>query len=238
MELVLVRHGEPKWVTDAGRPDMDPELTERGRKQALLAAEALASSRKKPSELIVSPAKRARETAAPFAEKLGLTPVVVDDLVEFKLPDWTELHPTEVATRFRQLRERPLDSWWSGAEGGETFHDFEARIRACLFGLLRARGVEPHEASAAGHPREAGRHTSFKQSRDPGRIVIVAHGGTNALVTSLLLGMATVPWIWESITLNHASFVRLSVIPLGGVSVMSLRSQNECEHLPKDLRTR
>lgn len=229
MELVLVRHGEPKWVTDEGRPDMDPALTERGRKQARLAAEALASSKKKPSELIVSPALRARQTAEPFAEALGLSPVVVDDLVEFRLPDWTALQPLEVADRFRQMRERPLDSWWSGAEGGETFHAFEDRVRACIFDLLRARGVEP---------RDDKKHPSFKQTRDPGRIVIVAHGGTNALVTSILLGMATVPWVWESITLNHASFVRLSVIPLGGASVMSLRSQNECEHLPKELRTR
>lgn len=229
MELVLVRHGEPKWVTDEGRPEMDPALTPRGHEQARLAAEALAASKKKPSELIVSPALRARQTAAPFAEILGLEPVVVDDLVEFRLPDWTSLTAMEVANRFRQMRERPLDSWWSGAEGGESFHDFEARIKACLFDLLRARGVEP---------REDRRHPSFKQTRDPGRIVIVAHGGTNALVTSLLLGMTTVPWVWESITLNHASFVRITFTALGGASIASLRSQNECEHLPKELRTR
>ncbi|MFO0616816.1 MAG: histidine phosphatase family protein [Polyangiaceae bacterium] len=230
MELVLVRHGEPKWVSDDGRPEMDPALTPRGRAQAKLAAEALAGSKKKPAELIVSPARRARETAEPFAHALGLTPLVIDDLTEFRLPDWTSLDPIEVADRFRKMRERPLDSWWSGADGGETFHDFEARVRACLFDLLRARGVEPLDP--------ASRHPRFRQVRDPGRIVIVAHGGTNALVTSLLLGMQTVPWVWEAITLNHASFVRLRVIPLGGASVVSLRSQNECEHLPKELRTR
>lgn len=208
---------------------MDPALTPRGHKQARLAAEALASSKKKPSELIVSPALRARQTAEPFAELLGLKPVVIDDLTEFRLPDWTSLTAGEVATRFRQMRERPLDSWWSGADGGESFHAFEERVKACLFDLLRARGVEPHDDR---------RHPSFKQTRDPGRIVIVAHGGTNALVTSILLGMTTVPWVWESITLNHASFVRITFIPLGGVSVTSLRSQNECEHLPKELRTR
>jgi len=229
MDLLLVRHGEPAWVTQTGKPDMDPPLTDRGREQAHRVAERLAKDKRKPTEILVSPAVRAKQTAQPLAALTGLEPKVIDDLVEFKLPDWSHLSPIEVATNFRAMRERHPNAWWEGAPGGETFHAFERRIQTCLFDLLRSRGVEVET--------EGSRHV-WKQKGDPGRIVIVAHGGTNSLVMSLLLGMETVPWIWERIGLHHASIIRIRTLAIGGSSIMSLRAQNDCEHLPHELRTR
>ena len=67
MLLYLIRHGEPDYVTDT--------LTETGRRQAELAAERLAESGI--DEVHASPMGRARQTAIPTAEKLGL-PVIIE----------------------------------------------------------------------------------------------------------------------------------------------------------------
>lgn len=228
MELVFVRHGEPAWVM-GGKPQMDPPLTERGRAQAERAAARLAAGRRKPTEILVSCATRARETAAPIAAATGLEPTVIDDLVELQLPDWSDLAPEEVAGHFRAARARALHEWWDGIPGGETFHAFHERISRALARILRDRGVVP---------REGGPKHLYDQARDPGRIVVVGHGGTNSVAMSLLLGVEVVPWEWERIALHHASFVRLRTIPLGGGAVFSLRAHNDVEHLPREMRTR
>lgn len=208
---------------------MDPPLTERGRAQAVRAAERLSLGHRKPAEIIVSSAKRALETAAPLAERTGITPTVVDELIELKLPDWSELAPEEVATHFRAARTRKLHEWWQGMPGGETFHAFHERISKALERILRDRGVVAKE----GGPKHL-----YEQTSDPGRVVIVGHGGTNSVAMSLLLGVEVVPWEWERIALSHAGFIRLKTVKLGGGVVWSLRSQNDVEHLPREMRTR
>lgn len=80
MELILVRHGLPVRIDDAGGP-ADPELSDDGRAQAVRLADWLG---KEPIDAVyVSPMRRALETAAPLAEALGVDPVVDDELAEF-----------------------------------------------------------------------------------------------------------------------------------------------------------
>ena len=67
MLLYLIRHGEPDYVTDT--------LTEEGWKQARLVSVRLIESGL--DEIHSSPMGRARQTAQPTAEKLGL-PVIVE----------------------------------------------------------------------------------------------------------------------------------------------------------------
>ena len=67
MLLYLIRHGEPDYTTDT--------LTEEGWNQARLVADRLAESGI--DEIHASPMGRARQTAAPTAEKLGL-PVIIE----------------------------------------------------------------------------------------------------------------------------------------------------------------
>jgi broad specificity phosphatase PhoE len=81
--VILVRHGEGTWNTHfhTTRIDAaihDPVLTETGRTQAMLAADRLAEHR--PTRLVTSPYRRALETAAIIAERLGLD-IRVDPLV-------------------------------------------------------------------------------------------------------------------------------------------------------------
>ena len=67
MLLYLIRHGEPDYVTDT--------LTREGWNQARLVADRLAESGI--DEIHASPMGRARQTAMPTAEKLGL-PVIIE----------------------------------------------------------------------------------------------------------------------------------------------------------------
>lgn len=80
--LALVRHGETVWHADnryaGGTSDVD--LTELGRQQA----ETLAgwAETRAFRAVVVSPVRRAQETAHPAARALGLEPEVVEDLRE------------------------------------------------------------------------------------------------------------------------------------------------------------
>ncbi|MFZ9707351.1 MAG: histidine phosphatase family protein, partial [Ilumatobacteraceae bacterium] len=80
MELLLVRHGLPvrRELTSG---IADPELAPDGLRQAECLADYLATE--DIAAMYVSPLKRAQETAAPLAKRLGITPVVEDDISEF-----------------------------------------------------------------------------------------------------------------------------------------------------------
>ena len=100
MKLVLVRHGEAAagWTDDA-----DPGLSELGQHQARDVADRLVALG--PLPILTSPLLRCRETAAPLAEKWGVTPVVTDRVGEIQAPDH------DVATRGPWLREVMSQRW-------------------------------------------------------------------------------------------------------------------------------
>lgn len=71
MELLLIRHGLPiRLETQDGTP-ADPPLSERGENQALAVARWLAAEGKV-DRIYSSPMRRARQTALPLAQQLGL----------------------------------------------------------------------------------------------------------------------------------------------------------------------
>ncbi len=228
MEIVFVRHGEPAWI-DEGRGKLDPRLTDRGQKQAERVASRIAADRRAITEILVSPARRSRETAAPIEAATGLAATVVPDLLELKLPQaWEDAPPVDAMRVLHEARRRPLEAWWNGLEGGESFRDFHARVTGCLERLLHERGID-RDAGPGPHAR--------KVPEVPGKIVIVAHGGTNAVAIGHLLGLPPAPWEWERLALGHASIARVRVIALGEAHVFSLRSMNDVEHLPKEMRS-
>ena len=61
--------------------------------------------------------------------------------------------------------------------------------------------------------------------------LIVAHGGTNAVILGYLLGLDPTPWEWERFVSNHAALMRLRTTPLAGEHVMSLLEANSVSHL-------
>ena len=228
MELIFIRHGQPAWSID-GVSQVDPALTPLGREQARLAAERLAADERGFAEILVSPALRAQQTAAPLAERTGLTPATVDAITEIQMPDWTGKLEEEVLRIFSENRSRPPEEWWDGLVDGESFRDFHNRITTAMRVLLAERSVQP---DPSGHAH------LWRVETDPHRIVIVAHGGTNAVALGWLLGVDPTPWEWERFILGHASIARIRAIPLAGGHVFSLRAFNDREHLPADMRTR
>ncbi len=139
--ILLARHGETDWNRERRyQGHLDPPLNELGRRQAYELADALAGERF--DAIYSSDLGRAHETAEIVGARLGL-PVTSDPgLREIHLGSWAGLTRDEVAERF------------PGAEGhgGETDHEFEARVVGAVQRIVEL------------HPRE--------------RVLIVSHGGS------------------------------------------------------------
>lgn len=80
VELLIIRHGLPVRIDDAGGP-ADPELSPEGHEQARRLADWLRHDTI--TAIVTSPMQRARQTAVPLAEAFGLEPIVDDELAEF-----------------------------------------------------------------------------------------------------------------------------------------------------------
>jgi probable phosphoglycerate mutase len=87
LNLLILRHGETE--SNAARTiagSLDVDLTPLGRDQARAAAQVLA--REPITAIYTSPLRRARETAEPVAEALGLPLEIVEEIAE---RNWGEL---------------------------------------------------------------------------------------------------------------------------------------------------
>jgi 2,3-bisphosphoglycerate-dependent phosphoglycerate mutase len=80
MELILIRHGLPETIHDAGGP-ADPGLAPEGHDQARRVTAWL--SHEQIDAVYTSPLRRARETADPIAAHFGHDVVVDDELAEY-----------------------------------------------------------------------------------------------------------------------------------------------------------
>jgi probable phosphoglycerate mutase len=232
MELVLIRHGEPEWVVD-GHNRNDPVLTARGRAQADRAAARIADPEAEPADgpidhLLVSPARRAQETAEPIAARTGIAPVTHDWLLELQMPDAWDDSPIEVVQEtFAQQRDMPREQWWDGLPGAESLHDFHDRVCRGAEAVLADLGVTPTEEHGLWQVADGA----------PERVVAVAHGGTNSTLVAHLLGVEKEPWDWERFRMGHASVAVLTTTPLAGADIWSLRGLGDAGHLPRPDRT-
>src|SRR5437764_9960233 len=86
-ELFIVRHAdaipEEDEIIPSGIYD-DLPLSRLGRGQARALAERLSKGDPGFKAIYSSPLRRCRETAAPLAERLGLTPIIVEELKEIR----------------------------------------------------------------------------------------------------------------------------------------------------------
>lgn len=223
MDLLLLRHAQPEWSRH-GRSQVDPGLTDLGRRQAQLTAERLAEESF--NAVLVSTAIRSQETAAPVLPRLpGVRTRDREWLHEIRMPGTWEGTPSEEVDRaFRDARGRPRNEWWEGMPGGESFRDFHARVTIGLEAELGESGVLRDDESGL-----------WEVPRDAPRLLMVAHAGTNSVVLGHLLGLDPQPWEWERFASNHASLTLLRSTPIGGGHIFSLQSFSDVAHLPADL---
>ncbi len=140
MRLLVLRHGESEG--NAARilqGHFDSQLTDRGREQARITANALATQGIE--RIVTSPLARASETASIIGAQLGLAPASHRDLMEYDMGEangktWPTLQE-EFAAMFASLKEgeRPH---FPGEEGRPKF---VARVSSALEELTAADGT-------------------------------------------------------------------------------------------------
>ncbi len=167
MELVLVRHAEPLRV-DAfetlGAP-ADPDLTEQGRAQARRLADWLQHDAF--DALLVSPKRRALQTAAPIAELLHLTPIVDESLVEYdqNADHYIPIEEMKAANdpRYAAMVEGRWEEF-----GGDAPDAFRQRISDALDRIVAAHAGQ--------------------------RVLVVCHGGVINLGLAIVAGLDRYLW--------------------------------------------
>jgi probable phosphoglycerate mutase len=164
-EMVLIRHGESAPARfDRPYPYRDghgdPELAPQGREQAVKLADRFQGQRF--DAIYVTTLRRTAQTAAPLAERLGITPRVEPDLREVHLGEWEGgLLRKHVAEGHPLVTKMNHEQRWDVIPGAESTERLAERVGA---GIRRI---------AAAHPDQ--------------RVAVVVHGG----VIGQVLAMAT-----------------------------------------------
>jgi probable phosphoglycerate mutase len=135
LTLHLVRHGETTWNSERRIQGQqhDVPLSERGREQARVVAEALAETAS-PELIIASDLDRAMQTAEIIAGRLAL-PVLAE-------PALRERHFGIAQGRLYEDVAKMVEGWWRDpdhrVEGGESNRDMYERVAAYLEALVAA----------------------------------------------------------------------------------------------------
>lgn len=158
----LARHGETHWAAeDRYNGRADTELNERGRQQARQLAQRL--SDEPITGVYCSTLRRCVETASFVAERHGLVPRPLAELVEVDYGAWDGMLRADIRTRYPEL----YDAWQADPAsvlppGGESGYSVLARALPALHGIVAAH--------------------------DGRRVAVVAHKAVNRLLLCDLLG--------------------------------------------------
>ncbi len=136
LDLLLVRHGQSEAYV-AGKPfplvggHGDPPLSELGRAQALRVCDRLAGGGI--DAIYVTTLCRTAQTAAPLAERLGLTPVIEPELREVYLGEWEGGLYRKMVADFHPIAQRMFtEERWDVIPGAESLASFDGRVRAAI----------------------------------------------------------------------------------------------------------
>jgi 2,3-bisphosphoglycerate-dependent phosphoglycerate mutase len=186
-ELFLIRHGASADSVEGETFELvegqgDPPLSEVGRRQAEQLARRLV--REPFDGLYVSTLRRTAETAAPFVERTGLTPVVDADLREVFLGEWEGgLLRQKAVDRDPLFVQVMQGERWDLVPGAESRDAFGGRLRAAV------------ERIVATHPG--------------GRVLVFSHGAA----IGELLAQASGAEPFAFINADNASISKLVVAP-------------------------
>ena len=187
--LVLLRHGQTEYNAGSRmQGQLDTELSELGRAQAVAAAEVLA--KRQPLVIVSSDLRRALDTAVCLGERSGM-PVLVDTrLRETHLGDWQGMTHVEVDAVAPGARLAWRDDARWAPHGGESRVDVADRSMPLVWELV---------------DQQADWGTD-----EPDRpVVLVAHGGLIAALTGALLGLPVDNWPILG-GMGNASWVQLA----------------------------
>ena len=160
--IVLIRHGETDWNRDNRfQGHADVPLNSTGREQVRELADRLAGESF--SVAYTSPLRRASESAALLAERLGIEVRSSDALKEVDVGAWSGLTTEEVAARFPEGFARWVEWRCAGWTDGETYEELGRRV---VHGLLEI--AEEHDGE---------------------RVLAVTHGGPIRTAAAAALGV-------------------------------------------------
>lgn len=208
MELIIIRHGRPEHVEPgdlvAGAEPADPPLADIGHRQAERVAAHLVDHGV--DAVVSSPLLRARQTAAPLAERLGVEPTVVDGVAEYDRHDGSYV-PAEI-TRER-IRAGAVDD-----ATAEQWRDPLSALETAERDVWVAGVVAGFRTIIADHP---GR-----------RVAVFCHGMVTSAWFAHVLGLDQRP----RFVLDYAGIARM--LASGSTEAVTIRSFNETHHLGDD----
>lgn len=189
--LILVRHGVTPSTGERAGGRTSASLTEEGRGQAEAVAERLAGE--KLAAIYSSPIVRARETAAPIAQRHGLDIALVDGVQELDHGTWTD-------KPLKQMANTKLFEWVVRTPSRVALPDGEAFVTA------QTRAVLAVEEIVAAHPQRA-------------TVVVVSHADIIKLIVAHYAGMPLDAF--QRLVVSPASCSRLVLPKRGEPRVLS-----------------
>jgi broad specificity phosphatase PhoE len=159
------------------------------------------------------------------ATELLVSPTLRTQQTAAPLSEELKLKPT-IAPWLEEIRFGEANKGVLGIPDPATFKNFQVRIMSGLGRFLAGKGVTP---APPGLWRVSGKNEH--------RVVVVGHGGTNAVALECLLGIEPVPWSWFRFGFVHTAVTRLKTLPVKETYTFTLVKHGDTRHLPKELRT-
>ena len=200
--LVMLRHGQTEFNAGSRmQGQLDTDLTDLGRAQAVAAAEVLA--KRQPVLIVSSDLRRAYDTALALGERSGLQVRIDTRLRETHLGDWQGMTHAEVDASAPGARLAWRDDATWAPHGGESRIDVADRSLPLVAELIAS---EPEWGAD-----------------EPDRpMVLVAHGGLIAALTAALLDLPVDSWPVLG-GMGNASWAQLSGHGPADAAVSDLR---------------
>ena len=224
MEIVLIRHGQPNWVTGVNAYTADPKLTDLGRLQSEKSSTVFDKS--SVDELWVSPLTRAQETHLPFKDKSISKKIHVfkwlkemEDEEEKKLFGKSQ---EEVMDFFEKRNTQSFEEWIVGNHG-QYMEKFRDNIILNLESELEKRSINPSDNK---YDRLFDLNNSEIQ-----KIMIVSHAGTMSVLISYFLNMPLYPWTWRKFLPRHAGHTILKSTEISSGHFFRLKEFNNVSFL-------
>ena len=219
MRIVFVRHGEPDYEHDC--------LTEKGRLQALAAAERLREE--EISEIWSSPLGRAAETAAAASEALGLPVRTLDFMREVHWgsrdgsPLFADGHPWDIADELARQGISLTDPAWRE-------HPFFRNNRVCDSVDLVEKGIDEWLLEL-GYRREGAYYRCIREDSGQKTVALFSHGGSSCAAMGHMLNL---PFPYAC-ALLHLEFTGITILRLdrrpGSKVLPCLELANDGRHI-------